>query len=99
MGNLFKNGDISRWIRLVSGVGVTSYGLYAGDYFLLMLGVFFAGLAVLGDYFLLMLGVFFAGLAVLNMGCCCGGCSTATETKALYKDFVKPYQAKDNMKR
>ena len=81
MGNLLNNWDISRWIRLVSGVGVTSYGLSVGDYFLLMLGVFFAG------------------LAVLNMGCCCGGCSTATETKALYKDFVKPYQAKDNMKR
>lgn len=81
MGNLFKNWDISRWIRLVSGVGVASYGLSVGDYFLLMLGVFFAG------------------LAVLNKGCCCGGCSTAAETKALYKDFVKPYQAKDNMKR
>ena len=78
MGNLFKNWDISRWIRLVSGVGVASYGLSVGDYFLLMLGVFFAG------------------LAVLNMGCCCGGCSTATETKALYKDFVKPYQDKKN---
>lgn len=78
MGNLFKNWDISRWIRLVSGVGVASYGLSVGDYFLLMLGVFFAG------------------LAVLNMGCCCGGCSTATETKAIYKDFVKPYQDKKN---
>ena len=39
MGNLFKNGDISRWIRLITGVGGASYGLYAGDYFLLMLGV------------------------------------------------------------
>ncbi len=47
MGNLLNNWDISRWIRLVSGVGVTSYGLYAGDYFLLMLGILFAGLAVL----------------------------------------------------
>lgn len=81
MGNLLNNWDISRWIRLVSGVGVTSYGLYAGDYFLLMLGILFAG------------------LAVLNKGCRCGGCSTTTETKAIYKDFVKPYQAKDNMKR
>lgn len=81
MGNLFKNGDISRWVRLIAGVSGASYGLYAGDYFLFMLGVLFVG------------------LAVLNKGCCCGGCSTATETKALYKDFVKPYQAKDNMKR
>ena len=79
MGNLLNNWDISRWIRLVSGVGVTSYGLYAGDYFLLMLGILFAG------------------LAVLNKGCCCGGCSTTTtETKAIYKDFVKPYQDKKN---
>ena len=35
MGNLFKNGDISRWVRLIAGVGGASYGLYAGDYFLL----------------------------------------------------------------
>ena len=76
MGNLLNNWDISRWIRLVSGVGVTSYGLYAGDYFLLMLGILFAG------------------LAVLNKGCCCGGCSTTTETKAIYNDFVKHYQDK-----
>ena len=46
MGNLLKNWDISRWIRLVSGVGVSSYGLYVGDYFLLMLGALFAWLAV-----------------------------------------------------
>lgn len=78
MGNLLNNWDISRWIRLVSGVGVTSYGLYAGDYFLFMLGVLFVG------------------LAVLNKGCCCDGCSTSTETKAIYKDFVKPYQTKKN---
>ena len=78
MGNLFKNWDISRWIRLVSGVGVASYGLSVGDYFLLMLGVLFVG------------------LAVLNKGCCCGGCSAPTETKAIYKDFVKPYQTKKN---
>jgi len=47
-----------------------------------------------GDYFLFMLGVLFVGLAVLNKGCCCGGSSTSTETKAIYKDFVKPYQDK-----
>ena len=35
MGNLFKNWDISRWIRLVSGVGVASYGLSVGDWMLL----------------------------------------------------------------
>ena len=81
MGNLLKNWDISRWIRLVSGVGVASYGVYVGDYFLLMLGALFAW------------------LAVINKGCCCGGCSTSTETKAVYKDFVKPYQAKEETKK
>ena len=44
----------------------------------------------------IMLGVLFVGLAVLNKGCCCGGCSAPTETKAIYKDFVKPYQTKKN---
>lgn len=78
MGNLFNNWDISRWIRLIAGVGGASYSLYAGDYFLLMLGVLFVG------------------LVVLNKGCCCGGCSTPTETKAIYKDFVKPYQNRKN---
>ena len=33
-------------------------------------------------------------MAMVNWSCCAaGGCGTSSGNKALYKDFVKPYQA------
>lgn len=76
MKRLFRNWDVLRVIRLLSGAVFAAYGIYASDSLMIVLG----GLLML--------------MAVVNWSCCtAGGCGTSTGNKALYKDFVKPYQA------
>lgn len=59
----------------------------------LMLGIAFGGYALwTGDYLLLFLSGMLIVQAVLNWSCCsASGCGTASDGKAVYKDFVKPY--------
>lgn len=65
MKRLFRNWDVLRVIRLLSGAVFAAYGI---------------GLLML--------------MAMVNWSCCAaGGCGTSSGNKALYKDFVKPYQA------
>jgi len=43
---------------------------------------------------MIVLGGLLMLMAVVNWACCAaGGCGTSSGNKALYKDFVKPYQA------
>lgn len=47
-----------------------------------------------GDGFLAILGGLFILLGLFCVSCCIAGtCGTTSEKKALYKDFVKPYEA------
>ena len=47
-----------------------------------------------GDGFLATLGGLFILMGLFSVSCCTAGtCGTASEKKALYKDFVKPYDA------
>ena len=47
-----------------------------------------------GDGFLAILGGLFILLGLFSVSCCTAGtCGTTSEKKALYKDFVKPYEA------
>lgn len=76
MKRLFRNWDVLRVIRLLSGAVFAAYGIYASDSLMIVLG----GLLML--------------MAMVNWSCCAaGGCGTSSGNKALYKDFVKPYQA------
>ena len=47
MKGIMKNWDVARLIRLILGVGFTSYGLYSGDHFLIMPGILLVILGVL----------------------------------------------------
>lgn len=79
--NLMKGWDLGRIVRMLSGLLLFGYGLYAADPFFVTFGVMF----VL--------------MALLNWSCCAScGCGTSSGGKAVYKDFVKPYEATEHKK-
>lgn len=63
----------------------------------LLAGAVFAGYGIYAsDSLMIILGGLLMLMAVVNWSCCAaGGCSTSSENKALYKDFVKPYRAEN----
>lgn len=56
-----------------------------------------AGFVIYGlynnDSYVIVLGMLLLLMALLNWSCCvAGGCNTSSDKKALYKDFVEPYE-------
>ncbi len=48
------------------------------------------------DSYVIVLGILFLLMALLNWSCCAaGGCNASSDKKALYKDFVEPYEFKN----
>ena len=45
------------------------------------------------DSYVIVLGMLLLLMALLNWSCCAaGGCNASSDKKALYKDFVDPYE-------